>query len=165
MPPSLELAVHIRDLLRSWSKELGFNFSYSSSKEEHAIILDLITMTANGSEAKAVYYFKLTSMFINFCSRNHQYLDTSTMYAIVYKAWKLSYLEALYYLHCNQDMSKLKLHRSIKNIFIDVRNNINSEDEDLKKLANVHLTHEKHRLDKEIRRYAKAIEKKKKQPA
>ena len=162
MQPSLEFDIGIRDQMRSLCNNNFCCFSHSN-REEHAIILDLITLTANGSMDKARKYFSLTCSFLGFCTRNSQYMAATNVYEIIFSAWKFSYLKALYYLHCNLDVNKIKLHRPIKQIYIDVYNNVNSPDEEMRKLANIHLILENHRLQKDIIRYAKAVKDKRKQ--
>lgn len=162
MSQSLKLDVNIRDLLRDWSQEQNFNFSYNRSKEKHAIILDLITMTANGSVARAMNYFDLTYKFVRFISGNSKYLDVSLAYEIVNKLWQYCYLKALYSLQSKLDVQKMYHQQPIVRLIIDIYTNIKNQDEEMKKLANIHLLIvENHRLDKEIAKYTEAVKEKK----
>ena len=180
---SLEFDFKIRDYLRASLKEpvvtaLFYDHQYHNitsvrvkslscnNRTEHYIMMDLITLTANGDKMKAKEFFDLTRSFLAFCKVNSDSVSPKLAHQLVFSVWKFCYVKALFSLYCDADMTRItsRLHRPIKRIHMIVVNNVNTVVPEMRKIANnVHLIMETKRYESKIERYVKGIKDKQKQ--
>ena len=70
MKRKLEFDWDIRNHLRSVCLNINERLSHAYDQQRHLIVIDMITLTANGDVEKAEDYQELSLRFLNICREN-----------------------------------------------------------------------------------------------
>ena len=154
----LDCDLKIRDCVRSCQADsLVSNFSLDRKKEEHYIILDLITLATNSDKEHAKKCFDQTNSFLAFFVRSNEFYFCARAFNLVFNVWKYSFLKVLNCLYSGGDVSTMSrdLYLPLEVIQLEVASYVNHPDPAMRKLAKTRLINCNQRYEGEIKEYSR----------